>query len=82
MISRRVFLGGHRFVYEEAILIPRGPRHDAAHHGLVPGILVHDNRVDWHYGYLATRVVAKKISATSLAWPVDPALVSRGNYPH
>ena len=43
---------------------------------------LHDNRVDWHYGYLATRVVAKKISATSLAWPVDPALVSRGNYPH
>lgn len=43
---------------------------------------LHDNRVDWHYGYLATRVVAKKISETSLAWPVDPAIVAKGNYPH
>jgi SAM-dependent methyltransferase len=43
---------------------------------------LHDNRVDWHYGCLATRVVAKKISDSSLSWPVDPALVSKGNYPH
>ena len=43
---------------------------------------LHDNRVDWHYGYLATRVVAQKISDTSLTWPVDPALVAKGNYPH
>ena len=40
------------------------------------------DRMEWHYGYLATRVVAKKISPTSLAWPVDPALVVKGNYPH
>jgi len=43
---------------------------------------LHADRVDWHYGCLATRVVAKKISDTTLVWPVDPALVAKGNYPH
>jgi hypothetical protein len=43
---------------------------------------LHDAQIDWHYGYLATRVVVKKVSATSLTWPVDPALVAKGNYPH
>lgn len=43
---------------------------------------MHGNRVEWHYGYLATRVVARKTGPSSLAWPVDPALVSRGIYPH
>jgi hypothetical protein len=39
-------------------------------------------RMEWHYGYLASRVVAKKIAPSALSWPVDPALVARGNYPH
>lgn len=43
---------------------------------------IHACRVDWHYGYLATRCVAKKIGESSLAWPVDPHLISKGNYPH
>jgi hypothetical protein len=43
---------------------------------------IHANRVDWHYGYFATRCVAKKIGETSLSWPVDPAIIRKGNYPH
>jgi hypothetical protein len=43
---------------------------------------IHASRVDWHYGYFATRCVAKKIGETSLSWPVDPGLVRKGNYPH
>lgn len=43
---------------------------------------LHGNRIEWHYGCLATRVVARKIGPSSLDWPVDPALVSRGIYPH
>jgi hypothetical protein len=42
---------------------------------------IHASRIDWHYGYLATRCVARKVAETSLSWPVDPALVSRGSYP-
>ena len=38
-------------------------------------------RVDWHYGYFATRCVAKKISETSPTWPVNAELISKGNYP-
>lgn len=43
---------------------------------------LHGNRIEWHYGCLATRVVARKVGPSSLEWPVDPALVSRGIYPH
>jgi len=43
---------------------------------------LHANRIDWHYGCLATRVVVRKTGPTTLAWPVDPALVSEGHYPH
>lgn len=43
---------------------------------------IHANRVDWHYGYFATRCVAKKIGETALSWPVDPKTILRGNYPH
>lgn len=43
---------------------------------------IHASRVDWHYGYFATRCVARKIGETSLSWPVDPAIVRKGNYPH
>jgi len=43
---------------------------------------IHANRVEWHYGYLATRCVARKVGETRLAWPVDPAVVTKGNYPH
>ena len=39
-------------------------------------------RVDWHYGYFATRCVATKVGETSLSWPVSPELISKGNYPH
>jgi SAM-dependent methyltransferase len=46
---------------------------------LIPSI--HACRVDWHYGYLATRVVARKVGETGLSWPVDPDLVAKGNYP-
>jgi hypothetical protein len=42
---------------------------------------IHASRVDWHYGYFATRCVARKIRETSLAWPVDPGVVGKGNYP-
>lgn len=43
---------------------------------------VHASRIDWHYGYLATRCIARKVGDSSLAWPVDPGLVVKGNYPH
>jgi hypothetical protein len=43
---------------------------------------IYADRVDWHYGYLATRCVAKKISETSLNWPVNPSIIVRQNYPH
>ena len=43
---------------------------------------IHACRVDWHYGYFATRCVAKKTGETKLAWPVDPKLIGQGNYPH
>lgn len=43
---------------------------------------LHGEGIEWHYGYLATRVVVKKISDTSLTWPVDPGIVAKGNYPH
>jgi hypothetical protein len=43
---------------------------------------VHASRVDWHYGYLATRCIAKKVGETKLEWPVDPEVVSKGSYPH
>lgn len=43
---------------------------------------IHNDAVEWHYGYLASRVVVKKISPTTLTWPVDPAVVGRGLYPH
>ena len=43
---------------------------------------IHACRVDWHYGYFATRCVAKKIGESSLAWPVKPGIISKGNYPH
>jgi hypothetical protein len=42
---------------------------------------IHASRVDWHYGYLATRCVARKVGETSLSWPVDPGIVAKGNYP-
>jgi hypothetical protein len=43
---------------------------------------IHANRVDWHYGYFATRCVARKIGETRLSWPVDPSTVRKGDYPH
>jgi hypothetical protein len=43
---------------------------------------VQASRIDWHYGYLATRCVARKVGETSLSWPVDPGLVTKGSYPH
>jgi hypothetical protein len=43
---------------------------------------IHASRVDWHYGYFATRCVARKIGETSLTWPVDPKIILKGNYPH
>ncbi|HEY1794394.1 MAG TPA: methyltransferase domain-containing protein [Opitutaceae bacterium] len=43
---------------------------------------MHSDHTEWHYGYLATRCVVRKISDTTLAWPVDPATASRGLYPH
>jgi SAM-dependent methyltransferase len=43
---------------------------------------LHDCQVEWHYGCLATRVVVRKVGATSLSWPVDPASVTRGKYSH
>jgi hypothetical protein len=43
---------------------------------------IHACRVDWHYGFFATRCVARKIGETSLSWPVDPGIVAKGNYPH
>lgn len=43
---------------------------------------IHASRVDWHYGYLATRCVARKTGETRLSWPVDPALIAKGAYPH
>ena len=42
---------------------------------------IHACRVEWSYGYLATRCVAKKITDTKLVWPVDPRVVTKG-YPH
>jgi hypothetical protein len=45
-----------------------------------PGL--HDCRVEWHYGCLASRVVVQKIGPSTLSWPVDPATVSEGIYPH
>jgi hypothetical protein len=45
-----------------------------------PGM--HDCRVEWHYGCLASRVVVQKIGPSSLSWPVDPASVVEGIYPH
>ena len=44
--------------------------------------VVQASRMEWHYGYLCTRCVAKKIADTKLSWPVDPGIVSKGNYPH
>lgn len=43
---------------------------------------IHASRIDWHYGYFATRCVAKKIGETNLSWPVDPHTILKGNYPH
>jgi len=43
---------------------------------------LHECRIDWSYGYLATRCVAKKISSTALSWPVETSQVSQGHYPH
>ena len=41
-----------------------------------------DQNIDWHYGFLASRVVARKIGDTTLSWPVPTSLVSQGLYPH
>jgi hypothetical protein len=41
-----------------------------------------DQHIEWHYGYLATRCIARKIGPTTLSWPVPTELVSRGLYPH
>ncbi len=43
---------------------------------------MHADPVEWHYGYLSTRCVARKISGTTLTWPVDPGLISKGKYSH
>jgi len=43
---------------------------------------IHASRIDWHYGYLATRCIVKKIGATTLEWNVDPKTVSSGHYSH
>lgn len=43
---------------------------------------VHASRIDWHYGYLATRCVIRKVGETRLSWPVDPAIVGKGAYPY
>jgi hypothetical protein len=42
---------------------------------------VQASRMEWHYGYLCTRCVAKKISDSKLSWPVDPGIVSKSSYP-
>jgi hypothetical protein len=41
-----------------------------------------DQHIEWHYGYLATRCIARKTGPTTLSWPVPTELVSRGLYPH
>jgi SAM-dependent methyltransferase len=43
---------------------------------------LHDCRIEWHYGCLATRAVVRKTGPTSLSWPVDPSSVTRGSYSH
>lgn len=43
---------------------------------------VQASRMEWHYGYLATRCVVKKVAETKLSWPVDTDVVAKGNYPH
>jgi hypothetical protein len=43
---------------------------------------VHASRIDWHYGYLATRCIARKVGNTRLEWPVDPGIVAKKAYPH
>lgn len=47
---------------------------------IVPSVQA--SRMEWHYAYLCTRCVAKKIAESKLSWPVDPGIVSEGNYPH
>jgi SAM-dependent methyltransferase len=42
---------------------------------------IQDQGIEWHYGYLATRCVIRKIGPTSLEWPVDPKIVASGAYP-
>ncbi|HKB89908.1 MAG TPA: methyltransferase domain-containing protein [Opitutaceae bacterium] len=43
---------------------------------------LYDQKIEWHYGFLASRCVARKISETKLEWPVDSKTVSRNIYPN
>ncbi len=38
--------------------------------------------MEWHYAFLASRVVARKVSETSLLWDVPTDVVAKGTYPH
>lgn len=40
------------------------------------------SELEWHYGFLCTRCVARKIGEPKVSWPVDPASVTRGTYSH
>jgi len=41
-----------------------------------------DQGIEWHYGYLATRCVVRKIGPTTLEWPVDLKAIAPGVYSH
>lgn len=56
-------------------------------HGLpavvAPAVLLENIRdMEWHYAFLASRVVARKVRETSLSWEVPTDLVTKGRYPH
>lgn len=51
--------------------------------GIVAPAIIQPNISDmeWHYAYLASRVVVRKISRTQLSWEVPTHAVASGNYP-
>ncbi len=51
---------------------------------IVAPAVYQENIIDteWHYAFLASRVVARKTSETALSWDVPTDLVVKGNYPH
>jgi hypothetical protein len=40
------------------------------------------DHLEWHYGFLASRCVIRKIGPTTLEWPVATEVVSPGRYSH